>query len=97
MEWVERINDLDVRAIRTQGIVGGGVSTHIYTAWFPVAAFPGTIRAGSALVTVRIRSANAFLSLQGRVSFERGSMVRRVSGPKALRSFDLDQLPNSRF
>lgn len=29
LEWVERIEDLDVRALRTQGIVGGGVFTRI--------------------------------------------------------------------
>ena len=32
VERVERIEDLDVRALRTQGIVGGGVITHISTA-----------------------------------------------------------------
>jgi len=31
VERVERIEDLDVRALRTQGIVGGGVITHMYT------------------------------------------------------------------
>jgi hypothetical protein len=28
VEWVERIEDLDVRFLRAQGIVGGGVTTH---------------------------------------------------------------------
>ena len=32
VERVERIEDLDVRALRTQGIVGGGVSTRTFTA-----------------------------------------------------------------
>ena len=33
LEWVERIEDLDVRALRTQGIVGGGVSTENGPRW----------------------------------------------------------------
>jgi len=33
LEWVKRIEDLDVRALRTQGIVGGGVLIPICTAW----------------------------------------------------------------
>jgi hypothetical protein len=35
LEWVKRIEDLDMRALRTQGIVGGGVSIRMCTAWFP--------------------------------------------------------------
>jgi hypothetical protein len=32
LEWVKRIEDLDVRALRTQGIVGGGVCIPTSTA-----------------------------------------------------------------
>ena len=32
LEWVERIIDLDVRALRTQGILGGGVTIRTFTA-----------------------------------------------------------------
>ena len=32
LEWVERIEDLDVRALRTQGIVGEGVTIPTFIA-----------------------------------------------------------------
>jgi len=35
VEWVERIEDLDVRLLRAQGIVGEGVFTLTYIASFP--------------------------------------------------------------
>jgi hypothetical protein len=34
LEWVERIEDLDVRALCTQGIVGGGVCIRTFIAPF---------------------------------------------------------------
>src|SRR6516162_10541411 len=46
VERVERIEDLDVRALRTQGIVGGGVITRTCTAWFQPAGFRPTTRGG---------------------------------------------------
>ena len=50
LEWVERIEDLDVRALRTQGIVGGGVTIRTFIALFqPVGCrlitLPGSNRA----------------------------------------------------
>jgi hypothetical protein len=46
VERVERIEDLDVRALRTQGIVGGGVTTRMSIVSFQPAAYRPTIRAG---------------------------------------------------
>lgn len=48
LEWVERIEDLDVRALRTQGIVGGGVFIRMSTAPFRPAACLRTTAAGCA-------------------------------------------------
>ena len=50
LEWVERIEDLDVRASRTQGIVGGGVLIPIYTVWCLAEESPWTAAVGSAVV-----------------------------------------------
>ena len=47
LEWVERIEDLDVRALRTQGIVGGGVGIHTFTVSCRVAACPRIGNGGS--------------------------------------------------
>ena len=46
LEWVERIEDLDVRASRTQGIVGGGVLIPTCTVSYPVAESPWTAAVG---------------------------------------------------
>lgn len=51
LEWVERIEDLDVRALRTQGIVGGGVTTRTFTALSQRAASLPTASAGSTRAT----------------------------------------------
>jgi len=47
LEWMERIKDLDVRALRTQGIVGGGVFILTCTAWFPAVVWRRTTNTGS--------------------------------------------------
>ena len=39
MEWVERIEDLDVRLLRAQGIVGEGVCIRMCTAPFRPAVY----------------------------------------------------------
>jgi hypothetical protein len=46
LEWVERIEDLDVRALRTQGIVGGGVTIRMSIVWCLQADYRLTDRAG---------------------------------------------------
>ena len=46
VERVERIEDLDVRALRTQGIVGGGLCTRTFTVPFPWEARRQTIAGG---------------------------------------------------
>ena len=40
LEWMERIEDLDVRALRTRGILGGGVLIPICTVWCRGAVLP---------------------------------------------------------
>jgi hypothetical protein len=47
LEWVKRIEDLDMRALRTQGIVGGGVSIRMPIAQSPPADSPPIAHAGS--------------------------------------------------
>ena len=51
VERVERIEDLDVRALRTQGIVGGGVGIRTYTLSSPPAVSQPTISVGFTLIT----------------------------------------------
>ena len=51
VERVERIEDLDVRALRTQGIVGGGVIIRTSIVWFPKAASPWTAPTGCGRIT----------------------------------------------
>jgi hypothetical protein len=46
LEWVERIKDLNVRALRTQGIVSADATIHTSTASFPPAACLPTISTG---------------------------------------------------
>jgi hypothetical protein len=46
-ERMEGVKDLDVRALRTQGIVGGGVTTRMSTARFQPADFLLTTPSGS--------------------------------------------------
>ena len=47
VKWVERIEDLDVRAFRAQGIVGVGASTRTFTAWCRAEEYHPTAHAGS--------------------------------------------------
>jgi hypothetical protein len=47
LERVERIEDLDMRAFRTQGIVGGGVFTRICIVSCPVAGSRPMVNVGS--------------------------------------------------
>ena len=47
MKRVKGVEDLNLRIIRAQGIVGVGATTRTYIAWFRPAASPQTIAAGS--------------------------------------------------
>jgi transposase-like protein len=47
MEWVKGVEDLDIRIFRAQGIVGVGVFTRTFTAWFLAVASAKTAPVGS--------------------------------------------------
>ena len=47
MKRVKGVENLNLRIIRAQGIVGVGACTRTYIAWFRPAASPQTIAAGS--------------------------------------------------
>jgi len=46
MQRVERVEDLDIFALRTQGIVSADGFTRMFTAWCPVEEYPQMVRAG---------------------------------------------------
>src|SRR5262245_15863461 len=50
MQWMERVEDLNVSRFRTQGTVGSGVCIHTYTASCPQAGCPAIAHAGSTAV-----------------------------------------------
>ena len=47
MEWMKGVEDLNIRIIRAQGILGVGVTTHISTASFPPAVWLSITHGGS--------------------------------------------------